>query len=39
MKTHVFFKTAALCLALLGTLTGCESNGSRPSAAPPSPCS
>ncbi|GHG81888.1 DUF4215 domain-containing protein [Comamonas sp. JC664] len=37
MKPHVFFKTAALCLALLGTLTGCESNGSRPSAAPPEP--
>ncbi len=37
MKTRVLFKTAALCLALLSSLTGCDSGGSRPSPAPSEP--
>ncbi|QDE91756.1 hypothetical protein BHS06_23765 [Myxococcus xanthus] len=37
MKTRVLFKTAALCLALLSSLTGCDSGGARTAAPPTEP--
>jgi cysteine-rich repeat protein len=37
MTTRVLLKTAALALALVSTLTGCEANVSRPSSEAPTP--